>query len=70
MPPEIELILLVDNTVTDGLIAEHGFAAWFRTPEMQILFDTGAGTALAGNAQMLGIELMPGPVARAKPWPL
>jgi 7,8-dihydropterin-6-yl-methyl-4-(beta-D-ribofuranosyl)aminobenzene 5'-phosphate synthase len=54
----IRLTIIVDNTAyRPDLQTEHGFACWIETGNARLLFDTGQGTALAPNAQALGIEL-------------
>ena len=57
MTREIELTLLVDNEAFEGLVVEHGFAAWITVGAEHILYDTGAGAALRPNAASLGIDL-------------
>ncbi len=54
---ETVLTILVDNQARPPLAAEHGFALWIRTAGRRILFDTGQGAALPGNAERLGIDL-------------
>ena len=54
---EIELTLLVDNEALEGLVIEHGFAAWITVGNEHILYDTGAGGALLANAASLGVDL-------------
>ena len=49
--------LIADNEISQGLLAEHGFAAWIKTCDISILFDTGQELALEHNARSLGIEL-------------
>lgn len=52
------ITILVENTVRDrGLLAEHGLAFWIERGSRRILFDTGQGQALRGNARKLGIPL-------------
>jgi len=53
----LSITLVVDNEVADGLVAEHGFAAWIEAGEHRILFDTGQGSALIPNCAALGIDL-------------
>ena len=53
----LRITLLVDNESPPELAAEHGFAAWIETGQHCILFDSGQQTALAHNAQRLGIDL-------------
>jgi 7,8-dihydropterin-6-yl-methyl-4-(beta-D-ribofuranosyl)aminobenzene 5'-phosphate synthase len=50
--------VLVENTAGGcGLLAEHGLSFWIETGSRRILFDTGQGHVLAGNARRLGIRL-------------
>ncbi|OQA34592.1 MAG: ribonuclease Z [Betaproteobacteria bacterium ADurb.Bin341] len=53
----LSITLVVDNEVADGLVAEHGFAAWIEAGEHRILFDTGQGSAFIPNCASLGIDL-------------
>jgi len=56
----IKITTLVENTVTAGLpklIAEHGLSFYIETCDRQILFDTGQGHAILGNARALDIDL-------------
>ena len=49
---------LVENTAgLDGLLGEHGLAFWIEWGEERVLFDTGQGGVLAGNASKLGVKL-------------
>lgn len=52
-----KLTILVDNQATGGLGAEHGLSVWVEAAGRRILFDTGQGNVLAGNAAKLGVEL-------------
>ena len=54
---EIKLSILVDNYGDDGLSVEHGFSLWIETAYTRILFDTGQGPALPGNACALECDL-------------
>lgn len=54
---DVKIIVLVDNTRAPGLAAEHGFSLWIEAAGMRILFDTGQGKALFGNAHRLGVRL-------------
>lgn len=58
MTARIQVTVLVENT-TDrpGLLAEHGLAYYIDTRSQGVLFDTGQGNVLAGNAYRLGIPL-------------
>ncbi|NMB55512.1 MAG: MBL fold metallo-hydrolase [Leptolinea sp.] len=56
----LEISCLVDNTAQQGspFWAEHGLAFVIKTPDRQILFDTGqSGVVLEHNAALMGIEL-------------
>ncbi len=54
----LRITTLIENTVSRrGLLAEHGLAFWIETESKRLLFDTGQGTVLAGNARSLGIQL-------------
>lgn len=57
MNREIKYTLLVDNQAKEGLVTEHGFAAWISAGDERILFDTGAGRALLPNAEQLDLDL-------------
>ncbi|NMB77274.1 MAG: MBL fold metallo-hydrolase [Myxococcales bacterium] len=52
-----KLTIIVDNKAAEGLLCEHGFSAWIEVAGRRLLFDTGQGEALAGNADKLGIDL-------------
>ncbi len=52
-----KVTIVVDNTAKDGLASEHGFAVWVEAVGRQLLFDTGQGPSLPGNASKLGIDL-------------
>ena len=56
MAREINLTILVDNEALEGLIIEHGFAAWISVGDKHILYDTGAGAALLPNITSLRID--------------
>ncbi len=53
----IRITVLVDNRAAPGLAAEHGLSLWVEAGGGRILFDTGQGGALAGNARALGADL-------------
>ena len=56
----IKITTLVENTVTAGLpplMAEHGLSFFIETRDKKILFDTGQGLTILGNARALGIDL-------------
>lgn len=58
MPERIEITVLVDNAANSpGLSTEHGLSMWVVADGKRILFDSGMGTALPGNAETLGIHL-------------
>ena len=57
MNQPLSIVLLVDNETPEGLIAEHGFAAWIESGDECFLFDTGQGAALEHNARTLGVDL-------------
>lgn len=54
---QVRITILVDNQVTEGLAAEHGFSLWIEIGDKRILFDTGQGGVLSANARALGIDL-------------
>lgn len=52
------IVVLAENTAGgQGLLAEHGLAFWIELGHRRILFDTGQGLILSGNARRLGIRL-------------
>ena len=53
----VRITVLVENTASAELVAEHGLSCWIETPQSRILFDTGQGPALAQNAEQLHIPL-------------
>jgi len=52
-----KITIIVDNKAAEGLLSEHGFSAWIEVAGRRLLFDTGQGATLAGNADKLGIDL-------------
>jgi 7,8-dihydropterin-6-yl-methyl-4-(beta-D-ribofuranosyl)aminobenzene 5'-phosphate synthase len=55
---EYRVTLLAENTARGrGILGEHGLAYWVETPGGPLLFDTGQGLVLEGNAAQLGIDL-------------
>lgn len=54
---DIRVTVLVDNRAAEGLLLEHGLSMWIEAGGLRILFDTGQGGALAGNARKLEIPL-------------
>ena len=57
MERKIRLTLIVDNDTPEGMIAEHGFAAWIEAGDQRFVFDTGQGSALEHNVRCLGLDL-------------
>jgi 7,8-dihydropterin-6-yl-methyl-4-(beta-D-ribofuranosyl)aminobenzene 5'-phosphate synthase len=57
MSGNLKITILVDNIAGENLTAEHGLALWVEAGTERIVFDTGQGAALAGNARELGIGL-------------
>jgi 7,8-dihydropterin-6-yl-methyl-4-(beta-D-ribofuranosyl)aminobenzene 5'-phosphate synthase len=56
MSPRVRITVLVENTAQGaGMLAEHGLAYWIQWDGQQVLFDTGQGGVLVGNAYKLGI---------------
>ncbi len=53
----LKITILADNKAGNDLDAEHGFSAWIEAFGSSILFDTGQGRSLAGNALKLGVAL-------------
>ena len=54
----IRVTVLVENTPGGpGLPGEHGLAFWVEAGPKRVLFDTGQGKALSGNAHKLGVSL-------------
>jgi 7,8-dihydropterin-6-yl-methyl-4-(beta-D-ribofuranosyl)aminobenzene 5'-phosphate synthase len=56
-PSAITVTVLVDNLAAQGLQSEHGFSVWIEVDGRRVLFDTGQGLALEGNAAKLGVDL-------------
>jgi len=55
---EITITVLMENrTSSETLCCEHGLSFHIRTPECEILFDTGQSGNFAKNAETLGIDL-------------
>lgn len=46
-----------NKTGNPGFLAEHGLSIYIETPEMKLLFDTGAGDVLFRNADKLEVDL-------------
>lgn len=54
----IRITTLVEDTAGGrGLLAEHGLSFWIELGARKIIFDTGQGLVLTGNARQLGIPL-------------
>ncbi len=53
----MRITILVDNNAEKDLACEHGFSAWVESDGLRMLFDTGQGPALPGNASRLGVDL-------------
>jgi len=51
------LTVLMENSALDDLASEHGVSFWIETLGGNILFDTGASSAFAENAERLGVDL-------------
>ena len=55
---DAQMTVLVENTAGRlGLLAEHGLSFWIDLGGQKVLFDTGQGKVLSGNAHRLGIRL-------------
>jgi len=55
---DLRVTVLVENTARRaGLLGEHGLAFWIETGASRVLFDTGQGLTLRGNAARLQIDL-------------
>jgi len=55
---DVQITVLVENTAGRlGLLAEHGLSFWIELGSQKVLFDTGQGKVLSGNAHRLGIRL-------------
>ncbi len=54
-----KLTILCENSVVHpfGVVGEHGFACFVETDAGNVLFDTGQGIGIAGNALALGKDL-------------
>jgi len=54
----VRVTVLVDDTSGGpGLPGEHGLALWVEAGPVRVLFDTGQGAVIEGNARRLGIPL-------------
>jgi len=55
---QVRLTILAENTVWGGtLLAEHGLSLLIEADGHAVLFDTGQGQVLLGNARQLGVKL-------------
>lgn len=55
---KLRITTLVEDTAGGrGLLAEHGLCFWIELGERKIIFDTGQGLVLTGNARKLGVPL-------------
>jgi 7,8-dihydropterin-6-yl-methyl-4-(beta-D-ribofuranosyl)aminobenzene 5'-phosphate synthase len=54
---EIKITTLTENTATQGFLAEWGLSILVQVDGLNILLDTGAGSTVVHNAQLLGIDL-------------
>lgn len=56
---KIKLTILCENSVGRpfGVVGEHGFACLIETESGSVLFDTGQGLGIVGNAHALGKDL-------------
>ena len=55
---DAQITVLVENTAGRlDLLAEHGLSFWIELGSQKVLFDTGQGKVLSGNAHRLGIRL-------------
>ncbi len=58
MTSNVRITVVVENTAQGvGMLAEHGLAYWIDWDGQRVLFDTGQGGVLVGNAYRLGIPL-------------
>jgi 7,8-dihydropterin-6-yl-methyl-4-(beta-D-ribofuranosyl)aminobenzene 5'-phosphate synthase len=58
MGDDVRITVLSENTSSRGdLAAEYGLSLWIEADGRKILFDTGQGMALEGNAEKLCIDL-------------
>ena len=56
MPAQVTV--MVENSVLGrSLLAEHGLAFWIEIGGQRVLFDTGQGFVLVGNARKLDVPL-------------
>jgi 7,8-dihydropterin-6-yl-methyl-4-(beta-D-ribofuranosyl)aminobenzene 5'-phosphate synthase len=54
---KINITTLAENTAELGFLAEWGLSMFIEADGLNVLFDTGAGTAAVHNAQLFGIDL-------------
>lgn len=54
---KIKITTLAENTASSGYLAEWGLSMYIEADGVNILFDAGAGIAVAHNANLYGIDL-------------
>ncbi len=55
---KLRITVLVEDTAGGrGLLAEHGLSFWIELGSRKILFDTGQGNVLTGNARQMNVHL-------------
>ena len=65
-----QVTVMVENSVLGrGLLAEHGLTYWVEIGGQRVLFDTGQGAVLVGNARKLDVPLELADSARCTPSP-
>lgn len=58
MKTALKIVVLAENTAEGrGIQGEHGLAFWIECAGQRILFDTGQGLVLSGNAAVLNVDL-------------
>ena len=58
MDKTAQVTVMVENSVLGrGLLAEHGLAFWIEIGGQRVLFYTGQGAVLVGNARELDVPL-------------
>ncbi|MDD5556990.1 MAG: MBL fold metallo-hydrolase [bacterium] len=53
----VAITVLVEDVAEEGLRPEHGLSLWIEAGGLRILFDTGQGRTLPGNARRLGARI-------------
>ena len=56
-------VLANDEAYSEDFEAEHGLSLYIETPEHNILFDTGASSVFARNAERMGVDLKKADIA-------